>query len=106
MGIIKPDGGNIVWADFNPKDDQYFGAPYWMPDGSSLLVQWMNRLQDNLIIYEVNTTTGTKREFYNEKQKTWLTLTTEVSVFILWRTAQALFFSMMQQAGSICISTT
>ncbi len=74
IGIVKPDGGNIVWADFNPKDDQYFGGPYWMPDGSSLLVQWMNRLQDNLIIYEVSTTTGTKREFYNEKQKTWVDL--------------------------------
>jgi dipeptidyl-peptidase-4 len=74
VGIVGPDGGNIVWADFNPKDDQYFGAPYWMPDGSSLLVQWMNRLQDNLIIYEVSTTTGTKREFYNEKQKTWVDL--------------------------------
>ncbi len=74
VGIVQPDGGNIVWADFNAKDDQYFGMPYWMPDGSSLLVQWMNRLQDNLIIYEVSTTTGTKREFYNEKQKTWVDL--------------------------------
>ena len=34
----------------------------------------MNRLQDNLVIYEVSTTTGAKREFYNEKQKTWIDL--------------------------------
>ncbi|MBK7375706.1 MAG: S9 family peptidase [Chitinophagaceae bacterium] len=74
VGVVKPDGGNIVWADFNPKGDQYFGLPYWMPDGSALLVQWMNRLQDNLVIYEVSTTTGAKREFYNEKQKTWIDL--------------------------------
>ncbi len=74
VGIVKPDGGNIVWAAFNEKDDQYFGLPYWKPDGSSLLVQWMNRLQDNLIIYEVNLFTGGKTEFYNEKQKTWVDL--------------------------------
>ncbi len=74
IGIVQPEGGNIVWADFNAKDDQYFGLPYWMPDGSSLLVQWMNRLQDNLVIYEVNTFNGVKREFYNEKQKTWIDL--------------------------------
>ena len=74
VGVVKPDGGNIVWADFNPKGDQYFGLPYWMPDGSALLLQWMNRLQDNLVIYEVSTTTGAKREFYNEKQKTWIDL--------------------------------
>ncbi|HMI77476.1 MAG TPA: DPP IV N-terminal domain-containing protein [Ferruginibacter sp.] len=74
VGIVEPGGGNIVWADFNAKDDQYFGMPYWKPDGRSLLVQWMNRLQDNLIIYEVNLSTGAKKEFYNEKQKTWVDL--------------------------------
>ena len=74
VGIVSPDGGNTVWSDFNAADDQYFGMPYWKPDGKSLLVQWMNRLQDNLIIYEVDPSNGTKKEFYNEKQKTWIDL--------------------------------
>ncbi|MEO6541283.1 MAG: DPP IV N-terminal domain-containing protein [Ferruginibacter sp.] len=74
VGIVEPEGTNMVWAAFNEKDDQYFGLPYWKPDGSSLLVQWMNRLQDNLIIYEVNNFTGAKTEFYNEKQKSWIDL--------------------------------
>ena len=39
------DGERSFWCDFNEKDDQYFGMPYWKPDGSSLLVQWMNRKQ-------------------------------------------------------------
>ena len=77
VGIVSPDGGKTVWADFNPKDDQYFGLPYWKPDGSSLLVQWMNRLQDHLIIYAVDPYTGNKQEFYNEKQKTWIDLDDE-----------------------------
>jgi dipeptidyl-peptidase-4 len=74
IGIIEPEGNNIVWAAFNEKDDQYFGQPYWKPDGSSLLVQWMNRDQNNLIIYEINNFTGSKTEFYNEKQKSWIDL--------------------------------
>jgi len=74
VGMVSPDGGATVWSDFNEKDDQYFGMPYWKPDGSTLLVQWMNRLQNNLIIYEVNTATGAKKEFYNETQKTWIDL--------------------------------
>ena len=77
IGIVTPEGNNIVWADFNPKDDQYFGLPYWKPDGSSLLVQWMNRKQNNLKIWEVNTATGSKRIFYNEEQKTWIDLDDE-----------------------------
>ena len=74
IGMVGPDGGNMVWAAFNEKDDQYFGQPYWKPDGSSLLVQWMNRLQNNLIIYDVNVFTGSKSVFYNETQKTWIDL--------------------------------
>jgi len=74
VGIVSPDGGATVWSDFNEKDDQYFGMPFWKPDGSTILVQWMNRLQDKLMIYEVNPATGTKKEFYNETQKTWIDL--------------------------------
>jgi dipeptidyl-peptidase 4 len=74
VGIVSPDGGATIWSDFNEKDDQYFGMPYWKPDGSALLVQWINRLQNNLIIYEVNPATGSKKEFYNETQKTWVDL--------------------------------
>jgi dipeptidyl-peptidase-4 len=74
VGIAPADGGATVWADFNAADDQYFGMPYWMPDGSSLLVQWLNRLQNNLVIYKVNPQDGSKTEHYNEKQKTWITL--------------------------------
>ncbi len=37
----------------------------------------MNRLQDNLFIYAVDPATGAKKEFYNEKQKTWVDLDDE-----------------------------
>lgn len=74
IGIVHPDGGNTVWADFNAKDDQYFGWPTWKPVTNELLVSWMNRDQNNLKIYEVNTTNGSKKEWYNETQKTWIDL--------------------------------
>ena len=74
VGIVQPGGGNITWSDFNEKDDQYFGMPYWKPDGSALLVQWMNRKQNQLKIWEVNPATGTKIPFYTEEQKTWISL--------------------------------
>ncbi|MFT3703788.1 MAG: S9 family peptidase [Agriterribacter sp.] len=74
VGIVAPDGGNIVWSDFNENDDQYFGLPYWRPDGQTLWVQWMNRGEDHLIIYEVNNTDGSKKVLYEEKQSTWVDL--------------------------------
>ena len=77
VGIAIPDGGNIVWADFNEHDDQYFGLPYWKPDGKTLLVQWMNRKQNQLKIWEVNPVTGMKTSFLTEEQKTWISLDDE-----------------------------
>jgi dipeptidyl-peptidase-4 len=69
VGIVSPEGGNTIWGDFNDNDDQYFGMPYWKPDGSTLLVQWMNRLQNNLIIYAMDPATGAKRNFITKHKK-------------------------------------
>lgn len=74
VGLINPNGGSITWSDFNEKDDQYFGKPFWKPDGSVLFVQWMNRKQNQLIVYAVNPANGSKTPFYTEEQKTWVDL--------------------------------
>ncbi len=74
IGFVSPTGGATTWAAFNDQDDQYFGQPNWTPDGKSLWVNWLNRGNDNLIVYNVNPSNGTKNEIYNEKQKTWIDL--------------------------------
>lgn len=74
VGFVPVTGGAVTWADFNEKDDQYFGTPYWSYDGSSLMVQWMNRGQDNLKFFTVNPGTGAKKEIYDEKQSSWVDL--------------------------------
>jgi len=74
LGFVNADGGSTVWADFNDKDDQYFGWPIWREDGSSLLVQWINRGQDHLKIYDVSPSKGSKKIMYEEEQKTWVDL--------------------------------
>ncbi len=77
IGVVSPEGSRVIWAEFNERDDQYFGMPYWSPDGQALWVQWMNRGQDNLKIFEVNLLRGTKKEIYDEKQVTWIDLDDE-----------------------------
>jgi dipeptidyl-peptidase-4 len=77
VGIVSLNSLNdasTIWADFNPNDDQYFGLPYWMPDGKTLLVQWMNRKQNELKIWAVNPAEGSKKVFLTETQKTWINL--------------------------------
>jgi dipeptidyl-peptidase-4 len=73
IGIANLESGATAWADFNAKDDQYFGPPTWTPEGQ-FWVQWMNRGQDNLKIYNIDLTNGAKKEVYTETQKTWIDL--------------------------------
>ena len=72
FGIISVTTPGIVWADFNEKEDQYFGPPFWVPDGSSIWVQWIPRNQQELKIFSVNISNGSKEQVYEEKQKTWV----------------------------------
>ncbi|MBC7901939.1 MAG: DPP IV N-terminal domain-containing protein, partial [Gemmatimonadaceae bacterium] len=73
VGLVDLATSKTVWADFNPKDDQYFGTPIWTPSGK-FWVQWMNRDQNNLKIFEIEPGSGAKKEVYDEKQTTWIDL--------------------------------
>lgn len=72
VGIVPAAGGTTVWAAFNEKQDQYFGPPFWTPDGQRLLIQWMNRGQDSLIVYSVAPSTGAKQMLLLEHQPSWV----------------------------------
>jgi dipeptidyl-peptidase 4 len=79
IGWTSPTGGNITWADFKEQEDQYFGWPIWNPNNNSMWMSWMDRGQNNLMIYELDMTDGAKKEVYKEYQKTWIDLEDRVS---------------------------
>ncbi len=62
----------IVWADFDPTLDQYFGIPFWGPDSREFFIARMPRLQNTLDLYSVNAADGSKKHIYNETYRTWL----------------------------------
>ena len=63
---------SIIWSDFDPTEDQYFGIPFWSPDSKEFFIARMPRLQNTIDLYAVNATDGSKRHVYNETYKTWL----------------------------------
>ena len=73
IGMIEVATGKITWANFNEHEDQYFGMPYFTPN-NQLWIQWMNRNQNELIIYQIDISTGAKTEVYKETQATWIDL--------------------------------
>src|SRR5574344_2369152 len=62
----------VVWADFNEKDDQYFGLPFWGADSRELYVSHEPRRQNRLDLYAVSVSDGSKREVYHEEYPTWI----------------------------------
>ncbi len=71
IGMINLENPTeIVWADFDEKDDQYFGTPFWGKD--EFFISRMPRLQNTLDLYAVNVETGAKKHIYKETYKTWL----------------------------------
>ena len=62
----------IVWADFDPTVDQYFGIPFWGADSQEFFIARMPRLQNTLDLYSVNVKDGSKTHIYNETYKTWI----------------------------------
>jgi dipeptidyl-peptidase-4 len=72
VGIADITSGKIVWADFDKSIDQYFGLPIWTPTSDALLVQWMNRDQNDFRLYSLSPDKGLKSEIYKESQPTWI----------------------------------
>lgn len=72
IGFAPIDGSKIVWADFNEKDDQYFGTPFWGADSKALFVSREPRVQNTLDLYRVSALDGVKTPIYHEEYKTWL----------------------------------
>ncbi|MFN5422363.1 MAG: DPP IV N-terminal domain-containing protein [bacterium] len=77
IGITSANGSETTWADVDENNDQYFGQPYWTPDGKSVWIQWMNRGQDSLLVYGVDPGNGKKKLIYLENQSTWINLDDE-----------------------------
>jgi dipeptidyl-peptidase-4 len=82
IGIINIGSAVTTWTDFDTTVDKYLGTPYWSP-GSELIVQWMNREQDSLLLYHINKSNGSKTLIYTETQPTWVQLDEDERFYFL-----------------------
>ncbi|MBV4359192.1 S9 family peptidase [Pinibacter aurantiacus] len=96
-GIADVAAKSVVWAAFDEKADQYFGQPYWTPNGSGLWVQWMNRRQDSLKVESVNLADGSHKNIYTETQKTWIDLDKDDRITFL--PSKNMFLLMSDKSG-------
>ena len=73
IGIVSLGAeDDVVWADFDPSQDQYFGTPFWGDDSETLYVSREPRVQNTLDLYAVSAIDGSKKAIYHEEYDTWL----------------------------------
>ena len=63
---------DVVWADFDEKEDQYFGIPFWSDDSGTFYVAHEPRIQNTLDLFAISPVDGSKRVLYHETYPTWL----------------------------------
>jgi dipeptidyl-peptidase-4 len=72
LGVLTLADGKLQWMDFEPKADHYIAWPFWTPDSKALTVQWMNRGQDAIRLFNCDPVTGKKTQIFEEKQTSWV----------------------------------
>jgi len=76
LAIVGIDGETRVDVDLGPDKDIYLARVDWAPDGKTLYVQRLNRVQDRLDMLAVDPDTGASRVVFSEvaRDKSWINL--------------------------------
>lgn len=74
VGIIEIDSGNITWADLSGIPYEYVARVGWSPDGSTLAVRTLNRLQTEMHLVFVDRRTGAARTVLTESSNSWVSV--------------------------------
>ncbi len=73
--IYNVASGKAVKADVNKEADQYIPRIKWTSDNSKLCVMRLNRLQNLLELYAVNSSTGKSELMFSESNKAYIEIT-------------------------------
>ena len=74
VGIIELESGKITWADISAIPYEYIARVGWTPDGSTLAVRTLNRLQTEMNLLFVNRQTGAARTVLTESAESWVSV--------------------------------
>lgn len=77
VGVVNADGGKARWMK-TPGDPRqhYIVAVDWTIDSKEIVVQHLNRLQNNLQLLSADPKSGSVRTILNEKDDAWIDVTT------------------------------
>ena len=74
LGLVDPAGGTARFVDLGPNSDIYLTRVDWLPEGTRLAYQLMQRNQQQLDLNLVDAKTLQQRTLLTETSKTWINL--------------------------------
>ncbi|MCU0458500.1 MAG: S9 family peptidase [Bacteroidales bacterium] len=72
MGVVDLTSGNTTWVKTDENTDQYIAWPSWTPDSRKLMIQVLNRDQNDMRFILADVTSGDFTEVYRETRPTWI----------------------------------
>ncbi|MCF8223080.1 MAG: S9 family peptidase [Bacteroidales bacterium] len=77
IGIVDIESAKTTWVKTDDSIDQYIAWPDWTPDSEKLMVQVLNRDQNDMRFILADITSGDFKEIYREKRETWVDFFTD-----------------------------
>ena len=73
VGVVPAGGGETTWMK-TPGDprETYVPRMQWHPDGEQLMLQWLPRKQQHLVIYAANAGSGELRKVHEERDEAYV----------------------------------
>ncbi|MCP4205069.1 MAG: prolyl oligopeptidase family serine peptidase [bacterium] len=90
VGVVELAAGSTRWLISNSEDDSYLGRVDWLPDGSGVAIQRLNRDQNRLELLTCPLRREPCKLLLEEMAKTWVNLTEDLRFLpdgrFLWTT--------------------
>lgn len=80
MGIVDIGNAITTWVRTDDSVDQYIAWPSWTPDSKSLMIQVLNRDQNDLRFILADIQSGEYSEIYRETRESWVDFFDDVYV--------------------------
>lgn len=80
MGIVELSTAKTTWVKTDESADQYIAWPSWTPDSRHLLVQVLNRDQNDLRFILADAASGSYTEVYRETRPTWVEFSEDIYI--------------------------
>lgn len=72
IGIAEIATAKTTWVKTDYSVDQYLAWPYWTPDGNKIMIQVLNRDQNDMKFILADPATGDFVQIYSENRKSWV----------------------------------